>query len=515
MSSDFHRIFSHSTDLGGEWDTPSFPPPTHPPFLTPPFPSRPSHSHARASLPTTTQTTTSVTTTRAIPEDATTTTATTTTTTTLFSLSVATVAPMVLPIAHTALSLGALYAMDLGLKSLFLAQGISFPAPLAGMFIIIASMLSLPTVVALPVLEVFRPALVFLARWLPLFYVPTMVMAPLAIATIPSAALVKISVLLVTGMVATLLVTAQVAVVARQLMQTVTIELPLEPAAPGPGPKHRFAWLVLLTTSYLALKFGLGPLPSPLPSTELVFMLSATVMGHLAGNAAPPSFKRVVHPILSTALAGLGGAFALGYATNRPWDVALRGYLTKGAGGAALGAGDLLMSFLGCVILSFGFRIYEQRAIMKRHFGEIMSSCLASAAFGLFVTAGLGKAIGLSPSLVLALVPRSITVALALPIAGQLGVADTSITATAVVLTGLLGANFAQTLLDKAGFRDPIVRGMATAGSSHGLGTAALAAREPEALPYCALAYATIGILSTLLVACPPVRALLLLAVGV
>ena len=37
-----------------------------------------------------------------------------------------------------------------------------------------------------------------------------------------------------------------------------------------------------------------------------------------------------------------------------------------------------------------------------------------------------------------------------------------------------------------------------------------MAAREPEALPFCALAYALIGVISTLLVSAPPVaRALL------
>lgn len=78
------------------------------------------------------------------------------------------------------------------------------------------------------------------------------------------------------------------------------------------------------------------------------------------------------------------------------------------------------------------------------------------------------------PDLARALVPRSITVALALPIAAQLG-APAPIVAAGVCLTGLLGANFAQALLNRFGFSDPIARGLATAGSAHGLGTAALA----------------------------------------
>ena len=140
---------------------------------------------------------------------------------------------------------------------------------------------------------------------------------------------------------------------------------------------------------------------------------------------------------------------------------------------------------------------------------------VSTSVFGMLFTAAAGSLIALPPQLSLALAPRSVTVALALPIAALLGVAnDASVTAAAVVLTGLIGANFAQPLLSLLGFRDPIVRGLSTAASAHGLGTAALAAKEPEALPVAALAYATMGIVSSLLVALPQFRALLALVAG-
>lgn len=140
----------------------------------------------------------------------------------------------------------------------------------------------------------------------------------------------------------------------------------------------------------------------------------------------------------------------------------------------------------GVVILSFGFRIFAQRDLMRRHSLEILGSTLASALFSLFATALAAHAIGLPPDLTRAVTPRSVTVALALPIAAQLD-APAPITAAAVVMTGLLGANFAQTLLTRFGFNDPIARGLATAGAAHGLGTAALSSKEPNALPFCAL----------------------------
>lgn len=41
--------------------------------------------------------------------------------------------------------------------------------------------------------------------------------------------------------------------------------------------------------------------------------------------------------------------------------------------------------------------------------------------------------------------------------------ANSSLTAAVVVLTGLVGANFVQAMLDKLRFDDPIARGIATA----------------------------------------------------
>lgn len=98
-----------------------------------------------------------------------------------------------------------------------------------------------------------------------------------------------------------------------------------------------------------------------------------------------------------------------------------------------------------------------------------------------------------------------------MPIASQLGAPTELIpvTAAAVVLTGLIGAATAQKLLDSGKFKDPVTRGLSTAGSAHGLGTAALAAAEPEALPFCALAYGLIGIAASSWCAVPAVRALL------
>ncbi len=64
------------------------------------------------------------------------------------------------------------------------------------------------------------------------------------------------------------------------------------------------------------------------------------------------------------------------------------------------------MSLLGTVIISFGFRIYQQRDTMKRHATEILGATVLSALFSMFSTAFAAKALGLSSMLARALIPR-------------------------------------------------------------------------------------------------------------
>ena len=212
--------------------------------------------------------------------------------------------------------------------------------------------------------------------------------------------------------------------------------------------------------------------------------------------------------MLVTAVAANASCAVLGFVTGEGYWTTLAQYLTKGKDGAPLGPGDALMGFLGCVVLSFGFHIYGQRALLFRHAVEVLGSAAGSAIISLAATCAVGHAIGLPPDLSLAIAPRAVTVALAMPIAEQLGAREDLIPvcATAVVLTGLLGAASVQRLLDLGRILDPVTRGLATAGSCHGLGTAALARAEPNALPFCALAYGLMGVAASCWAAIPQVR---------
>ncbi|PHT58496.1 Plastidal glycolate/glycerate translocator 1, chloroplastic [Capsicum baccatum] len=417
-------------------------------------------------------------------------------------------------VLHLLVSLGIILAMDKLLKKAFVEAAIKFPSALFGMFCTFTVLMVLDSIVpktAAGLMNFFEPALLFIQRWLPLFYVPSLVVLPLAVKDIPAASGAKIMFILVGGWLASLCVAGFTAISVRKMVKTEMI--PAEPMS-KPSP---FSSLEMWTWSAIFLASFVGALyyPTALGTsarTCLPFLLSSTVLGYLVGSGLPSAVKKVFHPIICCAVSADLAAIAFGYLSKSGLDPVLGDYLTKAASNP--GAGDILMGFLGSVIISFAFSMFKQRKLVKRHAAEIFTSVIISTLFSLYSTALIGRLVGLEPDLTVSILPRCITVALALSIVSLFEGVNSSLTAAVVVLTGLVGANFVQAVLDKLGFNDPIARGIATASSAHGLGTAALSAKEPEALPFCAIAYALTGIFGSLVCSVPAVRQSLLAIVG-
>lgn len=98
-------------------------------------------------------------------------------------------------IGHLIVSLGIILAMDKLLKAAFVAAAIKFPSALFGMFCIFSVLVILDSIVpaaATGLMNFFEPALLFIQRWLPLFYVPSLVVLPISVRDIPAASGIKI-----------------------------------------------------------------------------------------------------------------------------------------------------------------------------------------------------------------------------------------------------------------------------------------------------------------------------------
>ena len=421
---------------------------------------------------------------------------------------------------HFGVALGAFYVANDVLYKSFAAADIKFPASLVGMFGILGGLWGLSATgnlaVADKIVAAAKPALSWVARYLPLFYVPALVVLPLAVESLSGSELSKMAAMVGLGMPFTLFTSGYIVLGIRRLFN-VALQ-PVPPVAPPPPFTllHLGAAAAIALGSALALSQAASGSDAAFYAQQL-HMLAWTVGGLIFGSIPPaPIAPFMPHPVVATGLFATVGVALAGAITGSGYYETLKTYLTKGKNGLPKGAGDHLMSFLGVVVLTFGFHIYGQRALLVRHAAEVVGCAAIASLLSLVATASTGRLLGLAPELSLALAPRSVTVALAMPIASQIGVSEDviPICAAAVLVTGLTGAVLCQRLLTMGGFLDPLSRGLATASSCHGFGTAALAATEPAALPFCALSYGLTGIAASLWAAVPQVQAALRACAG-
>ncbi|KAA8495501.1 Plastidal glycolate/glycerate translocator 1, chloroplastic [Porphyridium purpureum] len=413
-------------------------------------------------------------------------------------------------------SVGLLLVLNAGFAAAFRTLQIPFPAPLGGMLTLLTALLALRQVdkeKADAVTAWFRPGVSLFAKWLAVFFVPILVALPAAKLP-PVADAWKCGFVVIGGFVCSLLSTAAVA----EKFSTLSTRLqggtgdkskagskPKTAAAAPPTFAKRTAlgWLGTALASLAASRF------SPrVRAFRLVYGLALTLCGFCAGQMFPARLKKVIHPLISCTIFTLTGLTVAAQLSGASLLVLLREYLSKSPQMSAFGAGDVLLYLLGPSILSFAFQMYDRWELILKHKLEVFGTTLTASVLSLVGTAAAVRLIGIAPQYRLVLLPRMITAPLAIAMAQMLRT-DAALAASAVSITGLLGANFHAPLLDIFGFKSPISRGLATGSAAHGLGSAAILG-EGEPFPFAVIAMTLVGIFSTCLCATPPFRSLLL-----
>lgn len=291
------------------------------------------------------------------------------------------------------------------------------------------------------------------------------------------------------------------------------------PAAPAARPFSEATFNFLLAGSVVggalsvaATKTG-NPLSTP---SRTVFMLFATVCSFVFGARLPPSFTKIVHPLITATIGALAVTKLDATLTGSTFEDVLRTYksgtvwpLNKA------GAGDILLYLLGPAVGCFSVAMYSRKKIIAENLFVVISAMMCSALGGLFSTSWAIRLFsigGASSKVRSALVPRNVTTALALAIANLLG-GDMAICASVVVLTGIFGGSFGRDVLDFLGIKDPVSRGLGMGAAGQGLGVAAMSV-EPEAFPFAAINMVLTAVCATVLVSIPAVREMILGIIG-
>jgi putative effector of murein hydrolase len=137
-----------------------------------------------------------------------------------------------------------------------------------------------------------------------------------------------------------------------------------------------------------------------------------------------------------------------------------------------------LIALLGPATAALAIPLYKHREIVIAYFLPAVTGLVCGALATLSAAVALGVALGLAPIAVRSIGIKSVTAPIAVELAPLIG-GDPALTVAVVVATGILGAMLGPWMLDRAGVRDPVARGLALGTVATGIGTAQ-AAMEGE-----------------------------------
>ena len=153
---------------------------------------------------------------------------------------------------------------------------------------------------------------------------------------------------------------------------------------------------------------------------------------------------------------------------------------------------------LGPATVALAIPLYRELDVIRKAFVPIMVTLTVGSLSAVISAVGIAWALGGSKVILLTLAPKSITTPIAMGISEKIGGLP-SLTAVAVVLTGVTGAVGGDWVLKRMKVDDEMARGMALGVASHGIGTAHAIQTNRVAGAFAALAMALNGLLTALL----------------
>ena len=135
------------------------------------------------------------------------------------------------------------------------------------------------------------------------------------------------------------------------------------------------------------------------------------------------------------------------------------------------GGAQFVHFLLGPATVALAVPLYENRKVVAAAILPMLAALVVGSVTAVVSVVLLAEAVGLPRAVVLSLAPKSVTAGVAMGISESLH-ADPSLTAVAVVLTGIMGAIIVTPLMNGIGITDFRARGFAVGIAAHGIGTA-------------------------------------------
>jgi len=152
---------------------------------------------------------------------------------------------------------------------------------------------------------------------------------------------------------------------------------------------------------------------------------------------------------------------------------------------------------LGPATVALAIPLYANLARVRQMLGPLLIALVVGGLTGIVSALLLGRAFGLSSTVLASFAPKSVTTPIAMALADRLG-GNASIAAVAVVVTGVMGAMMVSWVMKPLRIKDDAVVGFALGLSSHGTGTARAFQISPTAGAFSGLAMGLNGVFTSL-----------------
>ena len=133
-------------------------------------------------------------------------------------------------------------------------------------------------------------------------------------------------------------------------------------------------------------------------------------------------------------------------------------------------SGQLISFFLTPATVALAIPIYRKLDVLLHNLLPILLGAFVGSMVSITSVIVFCHLFGLSESTALSLVPKSVTTPIAVALSEMLG-GVTSLTAIAVVITGIIGAIILPTFLKCIGVRNPVQMGLSIGTAAHAVGT--------------------------------------------
>lgn len=161
--------------------------------------------------------------------------------------------------------------------------------------------------------------------------------------------------------------------------------------------------------------------------------------------------------------------------------------------------GDMIRAFLGPLTVCLAIPLYQNLKTVKRHLVPILVSTTVGTIVSVTLVLVMGRAAGLDEQALVSMLPRGVTLPVALAVSEQYG-GVAALTVVGVMVTALLGALLAPLFFRLGkGLDDDVAAGVAMGTCAHAIGTSKALERSSLCGSMSSIAMALAAIVTALL----------------